>query len=164
LSSSTASIKETLDLSRQELSKNYATLISLSQSHLELQGLIEHILSLSNNPPSLLQDLDKQQANLRDLLNVRDYVSVVHKALVLANQAIEDVKAAVEAPITSSFTLAFNSYYELEVFVRTVSDTVEAAVSENGELGLVKFVTSAQNKAWNGMRKILSESEFHFYL
>ncbi|KAI0274887.1 TIP-1 family-domain-containing protein [Gloeopeniophorella convolvens] len=134
--------------SAQDLSLLRHSLID-ELSSLSAQLVSDHLQS--EDPPTLLEDVETLHRNLKEQESVKAYVQVIHRALQLSEAAASEIWPG--RPISVS------QYRSLQALVaatkQTCSKVADVTGQSNVSVGLVSFLEETQRKAWSSMKGVL---------
>ncbi|KAF9650708.1 hypothetical protein BDM02DRAFT_3092586 [Thelephora ganbajun] len=119
----------------------------------ELSYLSDQLVSSMSGPdrqPTLLEDLETLQRNLKELESVKSYVRVIHRALSLSEAAIRQAQ-------NFSSHASVSDYGLLQTFVSQLMDKCAAVDHALGQqpLHLVTFLQTLRDRTWADIKSSL---------
>ncbi|TFK30758.1 RINT-1 family protein [Coprinopsis marcescibilis] len=116
----------------------------------ELSRSLVSVMSDGESTPTLLEDLQTLQRNLKELESVRNYVLIIRHALKLREDSVNQL-----ATVHSISSQELDKYDQLLQFVLRVSGSLAQVEDAGRQLHLVTFLRDIQEKTWRDMKSSL---------
>ncbi|TRM66203.1 TIP-1 family-domain-containing protein [Schizophyllum amplum] len=115
-------------------------------------------MSAAPGETTLLEDIETQHRNLKELSNVKGYVQLLEKALNLSEAALAQTGALAPSQIVTPASL--EKYSALQNFVSQVDDYCSSVEDGSGQrkLHLVYFLEEIREKTWSDIKQAMSIS------
>ncbi|KAL1737312.1 TIP-1 family-domain-containing protein [Schizophyllum commune] len=113
-------------------------------------------MSAGPGETTLLEDIETQHRNLKDLGNVKGYVQILEKALSLSEAAIAQIGSLGPSQVLTPASL--EKYSALQNYVAQVDEYCSSVEDASGQqkLHLVAFLEEVREKTWSDIKQTLS--------
>ncbi|KAL1761811.1 TIP-1 family-domain-containing protein [Schizophyllum commune] len=113
-------------------------------------------MSAGPGETTLLEDIETQHRNLKDLGNVKGYVQILEKALSLSEAAIAQISSLKSSEVVTPASL--EKYSALQNYVAQVDEYCSSVEDASGQqkLHLVAFLEEVREKTWSDIKQTMS--------